>query len=65
MAFIYVSRIDFHLRPYPDQDRLTSLRAQRDEYWSRKRGLSRMNDTEVQQILEEYGPIARRLLGKQ
>ncbi|WP_433605455.1 hypothetical protein ACQP2P_27375 [Dactylosporangium sp. CA-139114] len=35
------------------------------EYWTRKRQLPFMDGAAIQQVLEEYGPVARRLLGKE
>nr|BFE55645.1 hypothetical protein GCM10020063_001710 [Dactylosporangium thailandense] len=50
---------------HPDPERLAALRAQNDEYWNRKRQLPLMDGAAIQQVLEEYGPVARRLLGKE
>ncbi|MET7427353.1 hypothetical protein [Dactylosporangium sp. NPDC005555] len=50
-------------KAHPDADNLAAMRAQNDEYWASKRRLPIMEDAEIRQLLEKYGPIARGLLG--
>lgn len=48
----------------PDPQRLAALRAQHEDHLARRRQLATLDDAGVKQILEQYGPVARRLLGK-
>jgi hypothetical protein len=41
-----------------------TYRAQHEDHLARRRQLATLDDAGVRQVLEEYGPVARRLLGK-
>lgn len=49
---------------HPDPQRLATLRAQHEDHLARERQLATLDDAGVRQVLDEYGPVARRLLGK-
>jgi hypothetical protein len=50
---------------HPDPQRLAALRAQHEDHLARRRQLATLDDAGVRQVLEKYGPVARRLLGKE
>lgn len=48
----------------PDPAAVARLRAQHEEYLERSRQLNGQDDLGVRQVIEEYGPVARQILGR-
>jgi hypothetical protein len=48
--------------PQPDPKMVELLRAQHEEYLQRSRELNGLDSSGVEQVIEQYGPIARQIL---
>jgi hypothetical protein len=50
--------------PHPDPDQVERLRAQHEEYLAASRQLNGQDAAGVQRIIDDYGPVARQILGR-
>jgi hypothetical protein len=50
---------------HPDPELIDRLRAQHEEYLKLSRELNGLDEAGIERIIEEYGPAARRILGRE
>jgi hypothetical protein len=50
---------------HPDPELIDRLRAQHEEYLKRGRELNGLDEAAVERIIEEYGPVAQHILGRE
>jgi hypothetical protein len=52
-------------RENPDPDQVQRLLTQHEDHLARRRELSTLDDASIKRMLDEYGPLARRVLGRE
>jgi hypothetical protein len=52
-------------RENPDPEQVRRLLVQHEDYLARRRQLSSLDDAAIKRLLDEYGPLARRILGRE